>query len=62
MRTVSRVMDRADDPFQIPAKTVLRTTEEPLRISSCVREASLPCYQVPLLTFHTNTPHLLDAL
>lgn len=62
MGTISRVVDGADDPFQTPAKTVPRTTEEPPRRSNCVRAASLPCCEVPLLTFHTNSPCLLDTL
>jgi len=61
MGTISRVMDRADDPLLLPAKTVPRATEEPTRISNCVRADILLCCEVPLSTFHTNCPHLLDA-
>lgn len=61
MGTVSRVMGRADDPVQISDKTVPRTTEESPRTRNCGCAASLPCCEVTFLTFHINSPCLLDA-
>lgn len=62
MGIISRGLDGADGPFPIPAKIVPRTTAEPPRVSNCVRAGSLPCCEMPPLTFHINSSHLLYAL